>query len=233
MPPTPQESFDRWLDQIIGPLPLGEGEDHATDEGPSRPSGFLVDDDGKADWLCRRIARLQAEITERAAFVRQQIDQLQQWQAALDATAQRSLFFFEGLARGYYERLRDTGKITERRRSYALPHGTLQMRAVSIAFEVVDEAAFADWCGEHGLAEIIIKPMWREAKQQFVGQDDQVGAVVVVESVDHATGEVTRQVVPGVHVSRATGERFSVRLREGPESPAASREIIQGGTHGE
>ena len=215
MPDTPghaQDSFDRWLDQIIGPLPAGEGE--APPEGPARPASFVVDDDAKADWLCRRIARLQAEMAARAVFVAQQIDQLQQWQAGLDQTAQRSLLFFQGLARGYYERLREAGTVTERRRSYTLPNGTLQMRRVSVDFEVTDETAFADWCGEEGLTDIIVKPQWREARKHFVAVEDRVGAGVIVESVDAATGEVTRRVVPGVVVARAMGESFSVKTAE-------------------
>jgi hypothetical protein len=206
-----QESFEAWLDETIGPLPAGEGE-AVSSPAPLRPA-FTIEDDGAASWALRKLARLETDMAERHAFVLKEQAKLEEWRTEQDTRARRERLFFEGLLHAYLVRLRDAGTLG-RQKSYKLPHGTLAFRSVAADFDVTDEVAFRDWCGDQGLIETVIRPQWGEAKKLFVVVEDRVGAAVVVDWVDERTGEMRREVVPGVVVNRVAGESFSVKVAE-------------------
>src|SRR5262245_38027138 len=128
---TPAAQFEQWMDERFGPLPSDEGGT------PQAPEGFCIDNDQLASWALRKLARLEAEATERRAYVEAEIARVRQWAMDLDQRDARTRLFFEGLLHGYLVRLREAGTLGERR-SYRLPQGTLQFRAVSVDFEVSD-----------------------------------------------------------------------------------------------
>lgn len=195
------EDFEKWLDQTVGPLPEGsQGEPLA--EGASH---FRIESDDLAEWALRKIRRVQREISSRAEFIEKQKSLLTTWQESLDVQAQRTQMFFEGLLHGYLLRLQESGKLG-RKKSWALPNGTLQLRISPPQYAVVDAAAFLAWCQDHQLTEVVITPKWGEAKKRF--SETAHG----VEAIDRETGEVIADQVPGIIVARPERETFSVKL---------------------
>src|SRR5262245_33209614 len=204
---TPAESFEQWLDARFGPLPSEGGGT------PQTPEGFVIDNDQLASWALRKLQRLEAEAAERRAYVEAEIARVRQWAMDLDQRDARERLFFEGLLHGYLQRLREAGTLGERR-SYRLPQGTLQFRAVSIDYEVVDPDAFLAWAQAQGLTRVKEEPRWGDIKKGLQAEQPSIGAGVTAERINEASGEVTQERVPGVQVSRAPGETFSIRFAD-------------------
>lgn len=202
------ESFEHWLDDVVGPLPIAAPEDGQPAETAAQE--FLVDDDDKASWALRKIARLEAAMSDREAFVAHERALLDEWKSTMDQRDTSARLFFEGLLRDYLLRLRESGALGKQK-SYKLPHGILRFRSVAVAFEVTDAQEFLAWCEEEDLVEVTVKPKWAEVQARLVAPDDRPGASAFVETVAPQTGEISRAVVPGVVICRSSGESFSVK----------------------
>lgn len=191
----PQEEYRDFLDHIHG-LPDGVTEDR---------TGWAIRDDGAADYAIRKIGAAEAEQHRQAAFVAAEIERLQAWFAMEMARHRRTIEFFAGHLRQYADQLVEAGQLTERRKSYKLPHGTLQFRSQPVEYER-DDTKILEWVRANpGLVETLIRTKeelaWGELKPLLTPQADQALSPVT------AFGEV----IPGVRVKQPAREVFQVR----------------------
>jgi hypothetical protein len=97
----PAEDYEAFFDATVGLEPaLIEAE-------PRQAPGdrFVVDDDHKADWALRKLAQLDVQKRQRAAFVAVEIERLQAWQAQGDRQTERFAEYLTTLLRPYYDQL--------------------------------------------------------------------------------------------------------------------------------
>jgi hypothetical protein len=97
----PAEDYEAFFDATVGLEPaLIEAE-------PRQAPGdrFVVDDDHKADWALRKLAQLDVQKRQRAAFVAAEIERLQAWQAQGDRQTERFAEYLTTLLRPYYDQL--------------------------------------------------------------------------------------------------------------------------------
>lgn len=166
---------------------------------------WRITDDSAADWALRRIAQLRRAIEQRKQFVEREIERLRAWQAERDEPDLRTIAFFEGHLRMYFDRLRTEGALGKRK-SYKLPHGTLAVRASGPKYERDNEMLlrWAQETGDETLVRITATPAWTEIKKRItVGPDGR-------SVIDTVTGEV----IPGIEVAEPAGETFSVTTEE-------------------
>ncbi|HXH08907.1 MAG TPA: host-nuclease inhibitor Gam family protein [Alphaproteobacteria bacterium] len=201
-------SYQSFLDDLVGVDPsMVQAEDNA------RPR-FEIRDDATADWALRKLSQVEQQQRQRAAFVAAEIERVKTWQAREDAKDQRFADFLTACLRSYYDQLKDDGKVSERHKSYRLPHGTLTARAKEAQFEL-DENLLLAWCQTHRPGCIRTKQeiAWSDLKPllRVVEVDAGLGYQVVIEDIDEATGEVRQMPVPGVRVKQVAGEVFQAR----------------------
>src|SRR5690606_12605605 len=134
--------------------------------------GWHITDDSTADWALRRIAWHQQQIERRKQFVQREIERLQAYLQAETERHERSIRFFESHLRAYFEQLRQQGLLGDRK-TYRLPHGTLQMRAKSPKFER-DDKQLLEWARQHGLVRVSEAPDWSAIKERLAVTDSMV-----------------------------------------------------------
>jgi uncharacterized small protein (DUF1192 family) len=205
----PQESYQDWLDRVVGILP--EGVEPPDDPAEAKARGFVIESDDAANWALRRLAAVEDAHRQRTAFIKAEITRLSDWQADEDAKAARERTFFEGLLRRYLELLREQGKLG-RRKSYPLPNGTLGFQARPLDYAVVDGEALLTWACDHNLVRVVYSPEWGDIRRDLHPVAEALGEGAYVEEIDETTGEVLRLPVPGVQVSRLPSEAFHIRL---------------------
>jgi hypothetical protein len=116
----PAVAYDRYVAARLVETARDEGTGQRDNsQGPQEileaSSQHIIDDDRKADWTLRQIARLKAGIERRRQQVKAELATFRTWQEAEDHKAQRDLDFFQSLLRGYYERLRAAGMLDHRK----------------------------------------------------------------------------------------------------------------------
>jgi phage host-nuclease inhibitor protein Gam len=194
----PQQEYREFLDQIHG-MPEGITDDR---------TGWAVRDDGSADWALRRLARLQASMSKRAAYVASEIARLKAWQQHEDAQEQRSIDFFTAHLQRYADALVAEGVIHEKKRSYKLPHGTLAFRAKGAEFEITNTDELLCWAKHTDPARFVApreEVLWGEIKKALVVQEN---GAVTAEMVNPETGEVWAVEVGGVRVKAMPRDEF-------------------------
>jgi phage host-nuclease inhibitor protein Gam len=159
---------------------------------------FIVDDDDKANWALRKLAKTRAAIEEiDEAAVREQ-ERISQWRVTETTKLIRQAQFFEGLL-GEFHRLRLS--VDPKAKTVNLPAGKLKSRAGSDVWEF-DTEKFIEWAA---------------TQERFIRtkvEIDRAGAKKALKPkggkvIDPETGEV----VPGVDV--IPGERkFTVEVSE-------------------
>jgi hypothetical protein len=164
---------------------------------------LVVQDDAQASWCLRKIAALEAEQAKRAAYVQGEIERLQAWQAQEDSKAQRSLEYFTALLRGYVDLLKAQGVLTQHKRSYKLPQGTLQLRTAPIEYER-DDAKLLEWARPLGLIRTTEKVAWDLVKEMVEPESEQAFAPV--------RDKITKQPIAGIIVKQPSREIFSVKI---------------------
>src|SRR5262245_14760959 len=167
------------------------------EHGAAERETFVCDTEGKALWAMRKWATFRRALDQRVQDYREELDRLERWKAEEDRRDLGELAYFEGLLHGYFDRLRDQGKLG-RRKSHRLPLIILQARDGGPEFER-NESQLLPWAEAKGLVRKEVA--WSEVKRRLKADGDLV--------VDLTTGEL----VPGLTV-RYRGETFSIRLVE-------------------
>lgn len=113
----------------------------ADDTDPAQPQRFVVDDEDKANWAMRKLARLrrrQAANVETANKERARIDE---WVTSENDTLERQAQFFEALLIEFH--LGELGR-DPKRKTIKLPTGIIESRARQAQVDV-DIEAFIEW----------------------------------------------------------------------------------------
>jgi hypothetical protein len=111
--------------------------DSVLHENPLAPEGFKVDDRASANWLVRKICESRTYVL-----------QVQAWAAAEIKAAERDEQFFWFRYGTQLERWAsdEVQKLKGRRRSLALPAGTIGFRAVQPKLVIMSEQKLLLWC---------------------------------------------------------------------------------------
>jgi hypothetical protein len=195
------QEFLQWAEDQ-GLIPHVETARHGQD--------FRIVSDRMAVWACQVIEQAKAEVRHRIHERAQQVDDLNAWvdeaqRAVIDKQA-----WLWGHLETYLREAQASGRLGDTK-SLSLPgKRRLQFRKQAVDYEVTDDAKFLAWCRIHGLIEESWQ--WGEAKKRLLPADNQIGAGVLEQVIDERTGEVGYAAVPGVVVSRRSGEGFSVTL---------------------
>lgn len=129
------------------------------------------------DWCLRRIAELEAEIAENNAVAAARIAEVKARTEKLNATAQRGVEFFENCARTFAEQNRELLLKGGKKKSRALPSGTVGWRKSGGRARKADEAALLEWARqqpvEKGFVRIAEEPAWDVIKThvELTGED--------------------------------------------------------------
>jgi hypothetical protein len=154
---------------------------------------FVIDDEDKATWALRKLARLKGEEAADAEQVRVEFDRITTWQDERETQRERQVAFFAGLLREYHE-----GELAKdpSKKSIKLPAGTLKSRAGSPKW-TIDPDPFLEWfdndekiredCPE--LVRVKREPALSAIKETFEPKDDRVVYTVTGEFVPGVTVE--------------------------------------------
>ena len=148
------------------------------EEEQEQYTGFVVDDDQKAEWCMQKIQEAEAERKRWKAFYD---DRMAKVNASCDAKIQH----MEYLLGQYFRTV--PHKVTKTQESYALPSGKLVYKQQAPEF-VREDGKIAEWLEQGGMVGLIEKkPKWGEMKKTL-------GLMVAGDQVITADGEI----VPGV-----------------------------------
>jgi hypothetical protein len=184
--------------------PLPEEIPEYTPPTPDRPPAWIITDDRTADWALRRIAAEQAQQDDDTQTALAEIDRWQQWATERHQARQRSIERLTAHLRGYYEQLKQAGKLGKRR-SYPLPHGTLKERTTMLRWDYNDEDLIP-WARAHGLVRIEERPDWSAIKPRLKPMEERIGA----PAVDMESGEI----LECIRIERLPEATCSVELHD-------------------
>ncbi|MDZ4324276.1 MAG: host-nuclease inhibitor Gam family protein [Pseudomonas sp.] len=172
---------------------------------PTRPEGFVIDNDGAADWALRRIGQAEARMRRDAATVRAEQERWNTWQAKRDEQNQATIDRFQSMLSAYYDQLKASGMLPRNSRSYRLPHGVLQARLHEIQWErkEAEILAWAKAVNGADLVEVRESLRWAEVKKRIGSERNEIGA----PAIDMGTGEY----VPGLQVGLPARDVFQAK----------------------
>lgn len=165
-----------------------------SEEIQDTPTGFVVDNDVKADWALRKIAEIEAERDRMIDFHERQIE-------VTKAQATARIDYLKEHLRRYTMQV--PMKETKTQSKYSLPSGDLVMKKPGIRYERDDELLLA-WLRGNDRTDLIKtkeSPKWDELKKDITVMDDM--------AIMTSTGEV----IPGIIVT-PTDPELVVRLKK-------------------
>lgn len=228
--PIPADLLERWTHYVIetagesgvDPETLVDILQHDETYVPEIVRRFIVDDDGKAEWAMRHVARIVEERAGLAAQAQEWIDRITGWfEQRSRPLATREAFFRAHLER-YALAIREAsgGKT----KSITLPSGRIQTTATGPKIVVEDEAELLSWVREN-LEPDQIKQVVKVTEKVLVSElRDEVSLVelpsnVVVSPCGHTgrppvefvtVGEVAEWTVGSVVKCPGCGEEAMV-----------------------
>lgn len=152
--------------------------------------GFVVDNDEKAEWALRKIAEEKADMQRYINTCESMILEYKRKIQKAQEEWGRSISFFEGKLRGYFETLKC--KETKTQKTYKLPSGTLKMKFPAPKFNI-DEEQLVKWLkisnhSDYIEEKTVEKPKWAEFKKcvktsgcNAITEDGEVIVGVTVE----------------------------------------------------
>ena len=108
-------------------------------ESPA-PEGFKVDDDEKAEWAIRKLARIRRKQAENQALYNAELERISEWLKTVNTSLDRDALYFEAVLTPYALQERFNG-----RKSLVLPHGTVKTTAGRPKIEFESEDGFIQW----------------------------------------------------------------------------------------
>jgi hypothetical protein len=169
--------------------------------------GFVVDDDQKAAWALRKLARARAEIDRIKDVAGAEIDLILQWQEETTGPLYRETARFEGMLVDYRRRLEQADP--KLRKTYPVPGGALTRRQAPRTFDVFDPDALVAWLIENGHTDAIkAKP---QTSKITAAAGFQIGDGTESMTIVDADGVM----LPGVQVLRGP-DRYGVTIDTPP-----------------
>lgn len=153
----------------------------------TEPKGFVIDNEGQADWALRKISQSQKRMKELQNVAEEEIHKIETWLLGELAKEEKSIEFFTNLLDVYHWQLYQQDP--KRFKSLKLPNGVIKRVKTQPTFER-DEETLLKWLEEQGLEEYIerkAKPNWRDFKKRVKVS----GSMCVIPD----TGEVVEGIV--------------------------------------
>lgn len=139
-------------------------------EQPAITEAFVVDDDKKADWAMRKLARLRRKQAENKAIAEAEIQRVSEWLETVNKSLESDAAYFEYILTPYALLQRSEG-----RKTVTLPHGTIKTTAGRPKIEIEDEEKFLEWAKESETSVIRIKTeIDKKALNALLRDDNQV-----------------------------------------------------------
>jgi phage host-nuclease inhibitor protein Gam len=174
---------------------------------------FIVDDETKAEWALRKLARAEAELERDRAIALAEIEKVSAWLDARRNVTQRQIDFFRSLLREFH-----TNELASdpKRKTISLPSGTLRARKAAEKWVVDNEVAFIDWA-KVNLPEAVRTR--EEAAKTEIKKLLQISEVAITtedgQPAFYASLPDTGEIVPGVTVVPVHGGvTFNVDVRK-------------------
>ena len=164
-------------------------------ESPA-PEGFVVDDDEKAEWAVRKLARIRRKQAENKKIYDAEINRILEWLKTVNETLERDALYFEAVLTPYALLERSNG-----RKSLVLPHGTVKTTAGRAKIEFESEDGFIEWAKsndpellriKHEINKKVLNDLITEDLQVISTQGEiipKVRVIAPVPSVSFALGE--------------------------------------------
>ena len=148
---------------------------------PVAEDHFIVDDDGKADWVLRQIIAARSERDRLVKHFKEQIDKAEAHCAREEEHWRATLLLYMDQVPVHQ---------TKTQKSYALPSGVLRIKQQTPKYTVQDDA-LAAWMKANGFANMVRtkiteSPAWAELKKLT----ELVGEYVTLKSTGEIVGGV-------------------------------------------
>lgn len=145
-------------------------------------TGFVIDNDYKADWAVRKIKEEQEENDRLHVIAEQQIEEIDRMTDAADERLLHRTSYLTSLLRHYFEGVNNK-KETATMEKYQLLSGQLVLKKAKQSIEKKDDAALVDWLKGNGYKEFVKveeSPRWGDFKKQL--------EIIDGEIIDRETG---------------------------------------------
>ena len=132
-------------------------------DDPEALDRFVVDDDSKATWCARKLAKYEAEIARMETEAADEVERINAWLADSTSGARRKAEWFAGLLVAYAVRLAEE---PDAPKTHKFLGGEVGRRKLPDRVEVSgDEARFVEWAIANDRADLLtIKPRVSEIK---------------------------------------------------------------------
>ncbi len=195
------------IDELLEQYDVWQNADFDSDKTAEEVKPrFEVTDKSSAEWVMRKIAKIQAEqkendmlANEQIAPLKDEIREIEEWQQNENKKLQRHIDFLKSFLEPYHRRILE---VDPKAKTIKLPHGDLCVRKQQPEIKRNDEILL-DWLIEnemHNLVKVKKSPDWAELKKDctFVN-----GKAVLSD---------TGQIVDGVEVIERP-EKFEVVVK--------------------
>lgn len=181
---TTEKSLGEFLDQEIEPRET-----------------FVIDDEAKAVWALRKIAKLTGEIDKHIEVAEAEIQRIGEWLDAVNKPNKEAIEYFTSLLEGYHRKI---FAADEKKKTIKLPHGELKLRAQEPEYVRNDEA----------LLQFLQENKWPYIKvKESVDWSALKGCLIVTDDGSLVTED--GQVLSKELISATKrGPKFSVKVAE-------------------
>lgn len=169
---TLEEAFAKHMDESLQP------------EGIAAVENFRINDDVAADWALRKLAVIEKRMTDARALGNEEIRRVAEWLEEERERYERDRAWFVKQLEDYQRRVLAEDK---RRKTIALPAGTLQARKKPDNVEIENDDAFVEWAAKERTDLVRTKhEIDKPAVKQAVLKDGEV-----LPGVKRVEGEVS------------------------------------------
>jgi len=128
------------------------------EEGAAVKEDFIVDSLEKVDWACGKAGLAMHRIADRTALVKKYKSELDKWLLEQNHPDEQTINYMTGVTREFA-----TAEIEKqgKKRSIAVPCGTVGLRKGSVSVDIQDEKKALAYCREHApsaIKESLLKP---------------------------------------------------------------------------
>ncbi len=139
---------------------------------------FIIDDEDKANWALRKLARLNAQLEAVEEQARRERERIATWVADVSGPLNRQRVFFESLLEGFH---REQLSADPNRRTIKLPAGTLKIRKTPASVELDDN--FVEWAQKRerdDLLRVKVEPNKAAIREAVLKDGEAISVVTIV-----------------------------------------------------
>jgi hypothetical protein len=160
------------------------------------PENFKVDNDEKAEWAIRKLAKIRRKQAENTTIFNSELQRITKWLENVNTSLENDSRFFEAVLSLYALQERSKG-----RKSLVLPHGTVKTTSSRPKIEFHSEDGFIEWAKlndpdllriKHEIDKKVLNDLITEDYQLISTQGEIIPNTTVIPpriSVSFALGE--------------------------------------------